>query len=78
MCLTIFDWQILEHTDLKSKFWDSLLTFVAKKMLPKYNGLLNGDITPEGAQPSLPPAERFTLALEQLFQAVINKPEEVT
>jgi hypothetical protein len=47
-------------------------------MLPKYNGLLNGDITMEGTQSTLPLDEQFTLALEQLFEAVKNKPEEVT
>ena len=42
------------------------------KMLPKYKGLLNGDIIEEELQTTLPLEEQFTLALEQLFKAVKN------
>ena len=72
----MFDY-FIDSNRLKDDFWDSLLTFVTRKMLPKYNGLLNGDMTNEGSQTTLPLENQFALALEQLFKAVKNKPEEV-
>ena len=38
---------------------------------------MKGDMTNEGPQTTLPLENQFTLALEQLFKAVKNKPEEV-
>ena len=44
---------------------------------PKIQGQLNGDITEQGPQSTLSLEEQYTLVLEQLFEAVQNKPEEV-